>query len=684
MLTCTIGSRLASAQVTVVWSLAAPALSFLDTQPVLALYAGVANTLAWSSNQSACTPTGGSSGDGWSGALAGSGQANVTENQPGTYSYTLTCGSGGQAISQSLTLTYLAPTASIALYDPSPGLRSGQAIALQWTGSGACAASGGGSGDGWAGPIGAGGIRDLTETTPGTYTYTISCGPAAVAAVAQVSYTFSGAAPSAVLTATQPTQLINLTVTAYPTLLSWSANVEPCALDYTGPTSGSLSSGYPAQGSINQPQQIAGLYTYTLTCGSGADQATGTATIHWTQPTPQVSLNALGSEFLLTGGYLTWTTNVLPCIGSGGTAGDGWTGTLNFLGLPGSSSSTLVKESTPGTYTFTITCGAGTVGTSQATVVFNNAGGSQLTFAAATPQVFTGQPIHLSWNSALSPCTAYGGSGTDGWNGAQPAQSSVDLTESVQNSYTFTLVCGSGTQAVEAQAPVYVAQATQIQINWGSNPYAAGVTRPATFSWQAYEAVSCIATGGNPGDGWSGSLPATGSATVTESMIGSVNYMLTCQNGAISGQSTWTVKWEANPAVTLTSSTLQAVFGTPFTLSWSTSNGATACLASEDGGLNGVFNGPEPDSGSAMVQETSGTTHTYTMSCSGNFGTTQAQVTVNFTAAAGTGGSGSGGGGSSGGSSGGSHGGDLDPAMLAFIAMLAALRISARHRSTRR
>ena len=199
VLTCTIGARTASGQITVVWSLAPPALTFTDNSPPYAIYAGALNTLAWSSNQSSCLATGGAAGDGWSGSLPGSGQSNVTEAQPGAYSYLITCGAGSQAISQSiLMVTYHPPTASLSLLDaPPPSLRVGQSIALLWTAYGACTASGGGAGDGWSGPIQPTGILYLTETTGGTYTYTITCGSTAIA---QVTYTFSSAPPTAVLT----------------------------------------------------------------------------------------------------------------------------------------------------------------------------------------------------------------------------------------------------------------------------------------------------------------------------------------------------------------------------------------------------------------------------------------------------------------------------------------------------
>jgi hypothetical protein len=688
-LTCANGTHSAAAQVSVAWSLAPPALTFYDQIFPGGLYAGIANPFVWTSNQTSCAATGGSSGDGWSGTLAGSGQANVTESLPGTYMYTITCGGGSQAIAQSLTLTFAAPTATVTTaYNPT-GLRVGQTIALEWSGNGGCTASGGGPGDGWAGPVAPNGGIFLVEQASGTYTYTISCGPAAIAAVANASYTFSNAPPSATLTAAQATQLIDLTVQTYPALLTWSANVQPCEIDYSGPVSGTLATGYVPQGTVTQPQQIAGLYTYTLTCGLAAAQATSTATISWTQqPTPHVTLSSEGMEFELTGGYLVWTTNVLPCVGSGGTAGDGFSsGTLPFYGGPGLTSGALVTEPTAGTYNFSITCGVGNQGSAQATVVYNNVGGAQLALAPGTSQVVTGQPTYLTWNSALSPCTGYDGSGSDGWNGPHPQQGSFSLTESVPNNYTITLVCGSGAAAVEAQTQIYVfGTPTEVTVTFDPPygqypPYVTGVVgHPVTLSWNSSQAASCTPSGGDAADGWSGSLPWYGSASVTESTTGNVTYTLTCQNGALSATATATVQWLAAPAVSLSSSTQQATFGTPITLTWAANNGANTCIASEDN-VNGAWNGPVSDSGSASVQESSGAAHTYTITCASNYGNVQTSTTVNFTAASGGSSSGgssssSGSGSSSSSSSNSSHGGgELDPALLGFLAGLVALRM---------
>jgi lysyl endopeptidase len=668
-ITCVNGTRSQSAHVSVTWSLAAPVLTFFDEQYVDGLYPGVVNTLAWRSNQSSCLPTGGAAGDGWSGTLAGSGQADVTENLPGTYVYTLTCGTGSQAISQSLTVKLAAPTASITLTDLS-GLLYGQTISLLWSGTGGCTASGGGAGDGWAGALtGTSNAVYLAEQSPGTYVYTITCGPAAVAAVAQATYTFTSGAPAASLTASQPTEQINLAVQTIPDLLTWTSNVWPCGITYTGPANGTDLSGFPSQGSDTNPQEIAGLYTYTLACGLAGSQTTSTATIQWTQqPSPYATLSTeSGNEFPLSGGYLMWTTNVMPCIGSGGAPGDGWNGQQLYYDGPLGRSAQLITESVAGTYTFTITCGVGTVATASVIAVYNNDGGSVLTLAPGTSQTVNGQPTYLTWNSAVGPCTGYGGSSSDGWNGSHPQKGSSSVVENVGADYTLSLVCGTGSAAVEVQTEIAdFGPASDVTAQLIPSNTLGTVGTPITLQWTGNQAASCTATGGSAGDGWTGNLRWFGSMTVTETQSGSVTYGLTCQNGSLNSHGSATVQWSGAPSVTLTSSTTNGVLGTPFTLTWSAVNGATECSASEDGGQGGIWKGALNDSGSMSIQESSGTTHTYAVACA--IGNVQSQVTVTFSPASGSGSSTTS---SSGGKSG---GGSLSPPMIGLLFLLVVIR----------
>lgn len=684
-MTCVSGSRSSSAQVSVTWSLAPPTLTFYASYGLP--FAGVADLFNWQSNQSSCVASGGTPGDGWSGSLPGSGQVQVNETQPGSYDYTLVCGTGGQAITQTITVTWALPTVAIEL-NTDPGLRIGQNIWIQWQGSGDCTASGGAPGDGWAGPLAGGfGNQFVTEQTAGTYTFTVSCGPAAIAATAQITYNFSGASAHASLTPAQSSYLIDLGVQQIPNLLTWTSNVQPCEVDYSGPESGLLVSGYPAHGSDAEPRRIAGTYTYALTCGTGAAQATATTTISWTQqPNPKVTLTPKdGNEFPLSGGFLRYSTNVLPCTGTGGTAGDGWNGNLPYYGGPNDSAGGEVIEKTPGAYTFTITCGVGNTASAQATVVYNNLGGSVLTLTPGNGgyiTVYGGQPVFLNWTSSVGSCAGYGGTSGDGWSGPHAQQGTLAVVEPVGFEGPLSLVCGSGSAAVEAQSLIWVYEpATSVRSLLSASPIRNEVGHTVSLQWQGDQAASCTATGGAAGDGWTGTLPYYGSMSIVETQPGSVTYGLSCQNGSLSDQTTTSIQWDPPPTVTISSSTASTYWNTSFTLTWVVSNGAASCSASEDNGAGVSFEGYYGDSGSLILQESSGALHTYIMTCQSNYGVVQASTTINFSAQpAGSSSGGSNSGGSSGGSQSGSGsggGGALDTVALALLGMLAVLRLGA-------
>jgi hypothetical protein len=80
----------------------------------------------------------------------------------------------------------------------------------------------------------------------------------------------------------------------------------------------------------------------------------------------------------------------------------------------------------------------------------------------------------------------------------------------------------------------------------------ATVGTPDNLTWTSTNANSCAATGGNSGDGWTGSnLAAGGTLAVNESAPGTVTYTVTCSAGNQSAQAQVTVVWNkaAGPAM---------------------------------------------------------------------------------------------------------------------------------------
>lgn len=134
---------------------------------------------------------------------------------------------------------------------------------------------------------------------------------------------------------------------------------------------------------------------------------------------------------------------------------------------------------------------------------------------------------------------------------------------------------------------------------------------PVTLSWSASGATQCTASGGVSGDGWSGTLAASGSQAVDESTVNFVSYGLSCQYpGGILAKRAVTVSWLGpNPQVQLTGPTPAVWISAPVTLSW-TSN-VTPCSLT-GGGLS-LSNLPASGT-TTTTQATSGDVN-YTLTC---------------------------------------------------------------------
>src|SRR5262249_56528551 len=118
-----------------------------------------------------------------------SGSQSVRAAALGGHPYTLAGGSGGRAATGHYTMAVVAPSVS-QMVDDANQMRAGQPVNLQFSAGGSCAASGGTAADGWAGQLGTSsqdsGVLSytvpVTESSAGTYTYTVTCSGARAAA----------------------------------------------------------------------------------------------------------------------------------------------------------------------------------------------------------------------------------------------------------------------------------------------------------------------------------------------------------------------------------------------------------------------------------------------------------------------------------------------------------------------
>jgi hypothetical protein len=673
---CTAANQIGSASVTVSWQFVPASVNL--SGPTTTVNAGSAAVLQWSASTQPCTASGGISGDGWAGAKASTGSQSVLASVLGNTTYMLTCGSGNRTATGQYTITVVAPYVSQITGDADQ-MRVGQTVNLLFGAGGSCVASGGAPGDGWAGPLGT--QYAITETTAGTYTYTVTCtgagATANLSATNSVTLTFTNAPPTASLSATPTPVEVSTDPGALASVLnlSWTSNVRPCGISYVGPgnvqgTVTGLDEGMPTGTGVDD-EQVAGAYVYTVTCGTGQNQAQASTPVTWFTNAPAVTLNVSNPWPAGTPWMIGWQSNVFPCTGTGGQSGDGWAGGPKT----GALGSQTLTESTPGSVTFGITCGSGSQ-TAQAQASTTVATPTAAITASATTLPVS-SALLIRWTSNFDSCTSSISPGTGNWGTVLSGTGTFQTTQLVAGTYTYTILCDGG----QASVPVTF---TGSLLTFGASSQSVAVNTPVTLSWNSsFMGYSCMASGGSAGDGWTGSLAGIGTQTVTSVNTGTVTYGMTCNLGSgwsqapqAQTQVTYTSVEASQPAAptptaTLTANASSEVVGNPVTLSW-TSKNASACTAS--GGASGDgWSGSLSLSGTMSITESTAGSFGYSLVCTGAPPAASAEAEVEFTAASVTVTGSSGGTGSSGsGKSGG--GGALDPWCILLLGLLLATR----------
>jgi len=674
LIRCPTGNRVAVASTLITWSEQAPGV-FIGTD-LNSPFAGETFKLFWHATVTPCVASGGIAGDGWAGSQPTRGQMIITASQIGQFTYTLACGTGTRTASTSFAIEVRPPVAFLT--SDASGLRIVQPVNLFWGGVLPCTASGGTPGDGWIGTLTSPpSFRTVTETAPGSYTYTLTCGHSPFAANASVTVTFTNGAPAVTLTANPASQEVPLPVPIPPGYpfspnLHWTSNVRPCALTYSGPgaTPGTvrLEGDFPA-GTALDLRDSAGLYTYTLACGSGATAAQATATIDWYATQPY--LNFFGtSELVANLGFLfNWNSNVFPCTGTGGAAGDGWAGPKTTAwGSQG------ISESAPGTYAYVLSCGSGAQ-IVQRQIVATVADPAVTLTASRTSGLHPTEVVALDWSATTSPCVASSNPVNSRWTGPQQYRGGAGVTETAPGTYTYTITCGIAPLIAQSSVQVTFDAIPQRTAALSASVASATINQPVTLTWNSTNASSCVSFSQPFASDWD-SLPnlgPSGTATVTRFSVGTVLYGVDCEGasarvsvdyGPVStgGDST------PRPVVTLDPNVSILTVGQQLMLTWNSQNSAE-CTAS--GGANGDgWVGSLPLAGKQFVTEPAAGFYTYGITCTGAPPAASAFVMINFTNEPPP---------PSGGGGGGGGGGAVDPMWLLLYAS-ATLRVLLRAR----
>ncbi|HEY2678612.1 MAG TPA: hypothetical protein VGI65_16690 [Steroidobacteraceae bacterium] len=386
------GSAPAATAITTV-SFVTPALAFRATGTDRLI--GQQFGLYWQSYADTCIPSGGAPNDGWTtNALAPAYDFNPTVRAAGTYTYTLTCSSGPNQLTQSVTVTLennapyttLSITPTTVTYSANPAadyvtiswksnmslctLNSSAFNVQQQFSSGLPAGAGDAEDSGPFVPIGIGDtVVTMTCATGAGYVSNSATSPPITLHV------LPPPAPSVSVS----TSASAVTV-GQPFTVDWtSANAQNCVASNNEETAGVVWWGpVLVSGSQTIGSDTLGQLTLSITCQSiDPNQAPATAQVQVTinpVPAPSASLSVSPTSVAIGQSYtLTWSsTNATACTpGGGGANGAPWTSST-------ATSGTLNQTATvAGTFTFTISCSSSnSVGQSQATLTVTAAASS--------------------------------------------------------------------------------------------------------------------------------------------------------------------------------------------------------------------------------------------------------------------------------------------------------------------
>jgi hypothetical protein len=359
-ITCTVGARRLSAQLVVSWGNPRPVVGMTISRSYQ--WIGAPLTLQWFGNVSTCTLTG--AGVNVTG-LPATGSYSISETVPGSYQFTVSCGSGSQTSQAQQSATFYLP--SVILTAATHRL-VGEPFTINYeVYADSCIPSGGGTDPNWTGAVLPAGssVGWITEPIAGTYTYTLTCTSGTVSAQGSVTVVVETGPPTLTLASS-----VGGTV-AYgnPITLSWSSNVDNCiASETTANPSDQWNFGADTpDGSQVIQEPVVGTHTYSMTCGESFDFGTvqNQVTVNVIPSTTTATLTSSSSQVATGAAFtLTWdSTNAFICTGSGATTDTMW----NAQTVP--SGSFAISENTPGTYTYQMTCAAGSQSAVAQTIV---------------------------------------------------------------------------------------------------------------------------------------------------------------------------------------------------------------------------------------------------------------------------------------------------------------------------
>jgi plastocyanin len=575
-----------------------------------------------------CVASGGGPGGTWPGSgLPTAGTRTATESVPGTYTYTLTCSSGGLSRAVTRTVEWRPASARLTLAGPTDPLTYvTEPVTLSWTSNQAsCEVLRAPASANWAGTQPGTGTLTYTPPAAGQDVFELRCGALPNAADALVALNVREPTLDLVAPGRSPQLRIG---TAQP--LEWGAQARSCTT-----SGGAAGDGWAGRtglsGFATVTATTAGPVTYTTICTAGARTLTRQVAIDWTNAAASAQLTTAAVQTIdgntgpvvMPRPNVAWSSNVAPC-------------TLRYAGpesgtIPiGTGAAGAIGDARRviGRYTYTLTCGAGAdVATATADVDWV-APAPQVSLQANAQYVYAG--VYLAWNSNTQPCTASGGAPGDGWAGSRGTSGEFTARPSALGTYTYRLSCGpdGASTVATASATLVASPPPEIVSLFTGGPPTASAGGTLSLFWSTRNVAQCTASGGTAASGFAGTRPASGVFDLREPVAGTYDYTLVCANETGSATRSIRVTFTDPPraAATLDASTSSVDAGAPFTLTWTSTAPATSCTASGGAPADG-WAGPRPASGTATVAVATPGTYAYGLAC-GNSLLVQRSVTV--------------------------------------------------------
>jgi len=498
--------------------------------------------MSWNAaNATQCTASGGSAGDGWSGALPAVGTLPVAETAPATVTYTLTCAfSRGRTARASITLIW-ATTPQLQFNAPFEIWTTRPAV-LSWSSNVTpCSISGGSLS---LTHLPASGTVTTTQVAAGDVGYVLSCGPANNnETVATLVHYLT---PSLIFDANGTDRLLGQTF-----FLQWLTIADSCIPSGGAPNDGWATTAFNQNFQVVQfaPQvTAAGTYTYTLTCSSGPISLQRSVTVTFENNAPFVATSVSAPSVTFSASpadYVTfsWNSNLSNCSVS------------STPGLPVLNDGNYPFDSTPlpegmvtiapyqsGTYTLSATCTVPALNSTSVTstpltftVLPAPPPTVSMSFSPAT--VVAGETFRISWSSTnAASCRETGGIPGGNWEQGVGTPAVGYTSEVAQaGEFTFGLTCTSidpkqaATGSTQQSLSIVALQETLTSS-------ATSVTNGSSFTltWSSTGATSCSAMGGGAnGVRWTGPLPTSGTVTQTATTVGRFSYEVDCGSGNV-------------------------------------------------------------------------------------------------------------------------------------------------------